>query len=186
MNIFEIAEKGKVSLSTLRRLEKLGALRTDGISGEFDEIRAGLMKGNEPSAMHLVTLIENRAGLLELGKYAETATRALAAVGEAQSQAAPREVGASILAAAKDEPEAVDALEAWLKQTLAHGRLVSHAYIATRLLLGIPASLRKAESVRIPRALLNVRKRASFANYWHSEKGTSRNRTFYQKKGFDL
>lgn len=186
MNIFDIAEEFHISLAKLRKLEKRGLLRTDNSATAADPIRARLAKGNDPTALQLVELIENPGGLLELGKYAPIAERALSALGNPQSQVAPSEVVANIMEAAKNEPEAVSILIGWTKQILSHGKPVNHAYIATRLLLGVPASIRKFEAPRIPRALLNVRQHPGFASFWRVEKLASQNRTIYQKLALDL
>lgn len=185
MNVFEFHERYKLSLAKARRIAKDQPHWFDGSSGATDAIRATIMKGNEPTALQLLDLIENPAGLLELGKYATKAEQSIAALGNPQGQVAPREVAANIMEAAKGEPEAVQILVDWLRLIVPADR-VEHAFIATRLLLGIPATIRQFEAPRIPRALLNARQHPDFKNYWHVERGVSRNKTVYQKKGFDL
>jgi hypothetical protein len=186
MNVFEFHEQYKISLAKARRIGKENPHWFDGTSGATDGVRATIAKGNEPTAMQLVDLIENPAGILELGKYAGKVEHELAALGNAAGQVAPKEVVANIMEAAKGEPEAVEILMAWVKEILAHGKPVNHAYIAARLILGIPASIRKSEVPRIPRALLNVRQHPAFSGFWHVEKSASRNRTVYQKLALDL
>lgn len=186
MNVFEFHERYKISLTKARRIGKENPQWFDGTAGATDSLRATISKGNEPTAVQLVALIENPAGLLELGKYAGQVERELAALGNPQAEVAPRDVVANVMEAAKGEPEAVAILSDWVKRILAHGKPVNHAYIASRILLGIPATIRKFEAPRIPRALLNVRQQPGFASFWHVEKGTSRNRTVYQKLALDL
>jgi hypothetical protein len=185
MNLFEFCERYHISLAKARKIAKDNPAWFNATGGAFDLIRATIANGDRLTALQLIELIENPAGLLELGKYAPKAEEALAALGKPKGQVAPKLVVANVMEAAKGEPEAVLILVNWLKEILPE-KPVSHAFIATRLLLGIPETLRKSEGARIPRALLNVRKHEEFKNYWHVEKGVSRNKTVYQKKGFDL
>lgn len=185
MNVFEFCERYHISLAKARRIAKDQPQWFSATGSTFDAIRSTIANGDKLTAMQLVELIENPAGLLELGKYAFNAELALAALRDPRSQAAPKAVAANIMEAAKNEPEAVDILTTWLKEIIP-STPVNHAYLAVRLLLGVPENMRKSEGPRIPRALLNARQRADFARYWHVEKGVSRNSTVYQKIGFDL
>ncbi len=186
MNIFEFAERYHLSLAKSRRIAKDNPAWFRDTDSVFDPIRTSLANGDKLTAAQLVELIEAPAGLLELGKYAGRAEAELSALGK--PQAAPMEVVANIMEAAKGEPEALEILIGWLK-TIIGEKPVSHAYIAVRLLLGTPANIRKSEGPRIPRALLNARKQPSFAGYWHLQpvaSGKNRNITIYQKKMLDL
>lgn len=186
MNVFEFCESYHISLAKGRRIAKENPQWFDATGSAFDTIRATIANGDRLTALQLIDLIENPAGLLELGKYADKADDALAALGNPKGQVAPKEVVANIMEAAKGEPEAVQILVDWLRSIIPETHAVEHAFIATRLILGVPISLRKSEAPRIPRALLNARNHPDFADYWHVEKGVSRNKTVYQKKGFDL
>lgn len=185
MNVFEFCERYHISLAKARRIAKENPHWFDATGSAFDTIRATIANGDRLTAMQLIELIENPAGLLELGKYAGQAELALRALGNPAGQVAPKAVVANIMEAAKGEPEAVQILVDWLRSIIPENP-VNHAFIATRLLLGIPATIRKFEAPRIPRALLNARQHPDFKAYWHVEKGVSRNKTVYQKKGFDL
>lgn len=186
MNVFEFCERYHISLAKGRKIAKENpVLRFDDTASAFDAIRASIANGDKLTAPQLIELIENPGGLLELGKYAARAEQELAALGDPARQAAPMEVAANIMGAAKGDPEAVQILVDWLKQILPKDP-VGHAFIATRLILGVPANIREYEGPRIPRALLNVRKHEGFKDWWHVEPGVSRNRTVYQNKGFDL
>ena len=59
----------------------------------------------------LVQLIENPGELLNLGKYALKAERALVELGNPQAQVAPKDVAANLMEAAKNEPEEVEELD---------------------------------------------------------------------------
>jgi hypothetical protein len=185
MNVFDFSEEFRLSLSKARAIKKRYPQMFDEDESAVDTLRAYLSKGVGITTMQLVDLIENPSWLLSLGQYAGKAEEALAALKKPQSQVAPKEVVANIMEAAKGEREAVQILVDWLR-TIIPTTPVNHAFIATRLLLGIPESIRKFEAPRIPRALLNVRQHPDFSNYWHIEKGVSRNKTVYQKKVFDL
>lgn len=185
MNIYEISEKAKISVKKLRVLDKLGVLRHDASTTALDEIRATLKIGNKLNVGQLVHLIENRAGLLELGKYAAKAEAQLAALGNPLEQVAPREIAAQILEAFEKEPAAVAALVGWFK-TIIPAHPVGHSYIATRLLLGVPEDARRFEIPRLQRVMMNCREHPAFAGWHRKEKSVSRNVTLYQKKAFDL
>ena len=179
MNVFEFSEKYKISRAKSRQIAKDNPQWFPDAPGDFDHIRAGLMNGDKLTALQLIQLIEQPSGLLELGGQAGKAKSELDAL--ANPQAAPKEVSANIMEAAKGEPEAIRILVDWLKSIIPE-KPVSHAFIAVRLLLGVPVSIRKSEGARIPRALLNARKQPDFAGWWHIVEGRkNRNVTIYQK-----
>jgi hypothetical protein len=185
MNEFEFSEEFRLSLAKVRKIKKRFPQIFNDADSAFDPMRATLSKGNRLTAPQLVDLLENPGGLLELGKYASIAERELAALGNPRAQVAPKEVVANIMEAAKGEAEAVQILVDWLR-TVIPAEPVEHAFIATRLLLGVPATIRKYEAPRIPRALLNARKHEGFAGWWRVGNVASQNRTFYQKLALDL
>lgn len=188
MNIFEAAEKHKISLKKLRAMDRDGLLRLDQSASASDPIRACLIKGNPLPVSQLVQLVEAPAMLLELGKYAEAARTQVAALGKPEREVAPKAVAAAVTDAAKNDPEQVAILCDWLRSIIP-ARAVGHSYIATRLLLGIPPAIRKFEAPRIGRALLNCRNSPGLSGWWTVNPGASQNSTVYQKetkKGFDL
>jgi hypothetical protein len=185
MNIYEISEEFHISLAKLRKMKQKGILRVDDSTTAGDLIRATLAKGNEPTAAQLVDLIEKPSLLLELGKYVDRAEYHLRKLANPQNQVAPKDVVANVMEAAKGETEAVLIMVDWLKSIIPT-KPVGHAYVATRLLLGIPETIRKYEGPRIPRALLNARSHPNFAGWWRTEKQASRNVTLYQKLALDL
>jgi hypothetical protein len=185
MNIYEVAERHKISLKKLRAMDKDKLLRLDESANASDPIRATLMNGDPLPVRQLVQLIEEPGLLLDLGKYTSTAEAQIAALGKPQNEIAPKPVAAAVTDAAKNDPEAVAILVAWLKEIIPP-HPVGHAYIATRLLLGIPESIRKQQAPRIGRALLNCRNHPSFAGWWSVKPGVSQNSTAYQKLALDL
>lgn len=185
MNIYEAAEKFKLSLKKLRAMEKAGILRLDGNASASDPIRATLIKGNPLPVAQLVQLVEEPGLMLELGKYVSAAETQVSALRNPEKESASKAAAAAVTEAAKNEPEAVAILCDWLRSVIP-ARAVGHSYIATRLLLGIPPSIRKYEGPHISRALLNCRNTPGMAGYWKAEPGTSQNRTIYQKTVLDL
>jgi hypothetical protein len=185
VNIYEVAEKHKISLNKLRAMDKDGLLRLDESANASDPIRATLMKGNPLPVSQLVQLVEEPSLLLDLGKYARDAEKQIAALSDPLRQVAPKPVAAAVTDAAKNDPEAVALLVAWLKEIIPT-RPVGHAFIAVRLLLGIPPAIRKYEAPRIGRALLNCRNNPALAGWWTVKPGVQSNSTIYQKLVLDL
>lgn len=169
MNIYEVAERHKLSLKKLRAMDKDGLLRLDESASASDPIRATLIKGNPLPVPQLVQLIEEPSLLMDLGKYARAAETQVAALAKPENGIAPKPVAAAVTDAAKNDPEAVAILVDWLKKVIPASP-VGHAYVATRLLLGIPASIRKYEAPRIGRALLNCRNHPAFVGWWRVDK----------------
>lgn len=185
MNIFELSEKSGISVKKLRLLDKLGGLRHDANVTELDTIRDALREGNNLSVAHLVYLIENPAGILELGKYAPKAHAQLAELDNPAKQPAPREIASQILEAFEKEPDACAALIGWFK-TIIPARPVGHSYIAARLLLGVPENVREFDLPRLRRVMSNCREHPDFAGWHRKEKSSSQFRTVYQKLALDL
>src|SRR5215213_3378556 len=115
MNIFEFCERFHISHAKAKKMDKAGVLRLDeNTSEEIAEIRHILSRGQPLTAAHLCELVENPSGLLDLGRFASRAQGEIAALGDVRREAAPKLVAAYITDAAKNEPEAVEALLGWL------------------------------------------------------------------------
>lgn len=189
MNIFEYCSRYGISLAKARRQLKDGVLRIDeSVADEIAQIRFIMARGQPLTAAHLCYLVENPAGVLDLGSHAAKAQNALETLGNVRKEVAPAEVSACISEAARRNPDALAILIDWLKATIpAHP--VGHSYLAVRLLLGVPENVRKFDVARIPRALFNCRNLDEFAGWHKPEKAASRNVTLYRKptkKSFDL
>lgn len=185
MNVFEFCERYHITLAKGRKIAKENPHWFGEAGSAVDAMRAYLAKGVGITTAQLVDLIENPSWMLSLGKYAEKAEVALGALHNPRAQVAPKIVVANIMEAAKGETEAVQILVDWMRSIIpAHP--VSHGYIAARLLLGIPANIRKSEAPRIPRALLNAREHDDLKGWWRVDKGVSHNKTTYQKIMLDL
>lgn len=183
--IYDFADEFKISLAKVRAIAKRYPHWFNSDLEPAEELRAYLSKGKGATAPQLASLIENPSWLLALGRYAGEAQRELDKLDRPQDEVAPKEVVANLMEAAKGEAEGLAILVNWLRSIVPE-KPVGHSYIAVRLILGIPESIRKSESARIPRALLNARAHPDFAGWWRSEKRASRNVTIYQKTNLDL
>lgn len=188
MNLYEFCEKFRISLRKARKMDKAGVLRLDFDESEHGaEIRLQLRKGQPLTVAHLLYVVEQPAIMSELWPYDDKAKNQLAALGNVDDEAAPREVAAYIAEAARGDDEAIGILVRWMKEKIP-AEPVAHYWVATRLLMGLPANIRGYDVPRIRRALLNCRKSPDFRGWWRVEPIRSRRVTFYQRpeKLFDL
>lgn len=180
MDIYEIAAQTGASLSLLRRIEKLGALRlTESSEPLASELRLWLKKQNPLSVMHLVALIEKPAILDLLASYKPAAQAQIAALGKAMDEAAPMHIVGQIEAAMLREPAAVDALATWMRSVIP-ARAVTHHYLAVRLILGAKPAFRENIAARIHLAFLNARNADCLAGWWYVEGKRGARKTFYR------
>ena len=181
MNLFEFTEKFKISLRKARAMEKAGVLRLDENTNErATEIRLLLSKGQPLTAAQLCELVEDPALVLDLGRYAARAREQIDALGNVKAETAPKEIAAYISEAARGDQEAVSVLLNWLFEIIPAKR-VGHSFIAVRLLLGLAPSVRKFDVPRIPRALLECRRRQEFAEWFEVSYSGTRAKTFYRR-----
>lgn len=187
MNLFEFCDRYHISPAKARRMYKEGAIVLDeDLPAEIPmdvAMHAALARGRLLTAAQLCDLIEQPSLLAGLGTYRARAQAQLAAL--LDPKAAPREIAAYVTDAAKNDPEAVNRLLAWICATLP-AQPVEHAFIAVRLLLGLAPNIRHFDVPRVPRALLNCRKRPEFAGWWRVEKRGAHNATIYQRPALDL
>lgn len=169
MNIYEVAAQFKISVTKLRKLDKAGLLRLGPAHPLTDSMRFYLSKGKPLTVAQLVALVEAPALIEGLGDKAGQALAQVALLGAPEP--APLETVAEIDQASRGDTEAIGRLIPWLKTTIlvaaSQGQFtISHHYIAVRLILGSPASLRDYNAARIARALLNCRRHPGFAGWW--------------------
>ena len=185
MNIHEFSERYKISLAKSRLILKENPHWFDGsASTQGIELKSWLANGQPLTAMHLCTLIENPGLLLELGKHAHKAEEALERLGNVKAEIAPLMVAACITDAASKDPDALRTIIEWLKSVIP-SEPVGHAYLATRLLLGLAPNVRQFDAPRLQRVFLNCRLHPDFANWFFVKKNFSKSITFY-KKPLDL
>jgi hypothetical protein len=184
-SIHEFCAEFNITVGKARRMEKRGWLRVDGNATPIDEIRMALKRGQKLTVAQLVELIENPAGILELGKHAGKAEEQVDALGDPRSQVAPKEVAANILEAFQNQTDAVEIIAKWVRSIIP-AQPVGHAFVAVRLLLGVPDNIRKYDVPHMQRVLMNCRAHPILAGFWRSERKISRNVIVYQKLALDL
>lgn len=181
MNIFEFCDRFGISLRKAREMVKADVLRIDETTSEIGaEIRHLLTRGQPLTAAQLCAMIEEPGLVLDLGRYAGKAQEQIDALGNAKQEAAPKHVAAYISEAARGDREAVGILIEWA-QSVIPARPVSHSFLAVRLLLGLAPSVRGFDVPRIPRALLECRKRGEFADWFEVSYSGTRAKTFYRR-----
>lgn len=189
MNLYEISEKFGIPILKLRKLDKAGLLLTDvGESAHGARIRRQLSKGQPLTVAQQIEIVEDPSILRELGPYQISAEKEIASLGDVRGQAAPLEVAAHITNAAdRRNKDSIGVLIGWMT-TVIPVEPVNHNWLAVRLLMGIPANIRKFDVPRIQYALLNCRISKDFEGWWRVEKIKSRKQTLYQRPDvrFDL
>jgi hypothetical protein len=189
MNIYQLSVKTGIPVVKLRKLDKLGALVTDGETGFLDTLIFHMRGNRVLSVAQLLALLDAPDLLDELGavrpRYASRAREQIAALGDTSTDRAPREVTAAIQGASRgDDDESLIIVE-WLK-TILPAAPVPHAWIVVRLLLPLNEFMREQAAPLISPALLNARKLPEFAGYWRSEKVGTRPAIKYFQKVLDL
>jgi hypothetical protein len=188
MNLFEFAKEFRISIRKARLMQKMGVLRLENDESEHGaKIRQNLSRGQPLTVPQFLRMIEDPTILRELWRYRDKAESQLVALGDVHGEAAPREVAAYVSDAARGDKESINVLIDWMK-TVIPSRPVTHHWLAVRLLMGIPASIREFDEPRIGRALLNCRKTLDFKGWWRICKSRSRTYTLYQRPElpFDL
>ena len=134
----QMSEKSGLSLRWLKKLDKLGYLNaTDSPTPMIDGIRANFKKGNRLTALQQLELWRNQQWIEKYFQQWEYDIQSvLSALGDVSENAAPWSISNGIELAARQEPDAVQKIAAWLQSTLATMDCseCDHAYIVTRLL----------------------------------------------------
>jgi len=182
MNIYQLSLKTGISVTKLRKVEKLGALKTDGDTSFLDSLIFH-MRGNQAlSVSQLLTLVESRDLLDELEavkpRYASRAREQVQALGDMTRGLAPRDVTAAIVGASRGDDDEGLIIAEWLKTVLPVDP-VPHAWVTVRLLAPLNEFMRGQTAPFISPALLNVRKLPEFSDWWRSEKIGTRNQIRY-------
>lgn len=169
MNIYETAAQFKVSVAKIRKMDKAGIMRLDNAHPLTDSMRFYLGKGQPLTVAQLVALVEDPTLIEQLGDKAGVALAQVAALGNPNP--APAETVAEIDQASRGDMEATGRIIPYLITCILEAEskgqpVINHHYIAVRLVLGSPASLRDYNAARIARALLNCRTHPGFAGWW--------------------
>lgn len=184
--LHEFCERWNISLRKARLMDKEGDLRLSGSEKPIDAIRLALKTSSRRlNVAQLVYLIENPDEALELGPYGRLAEAAIEALDKPKGQVAPPDVTAQILDAYNGEPAAVEIIAKWLASIIP-GKPVNHAYLAVRLMLGVPEGTRKYDFPRVQRVFKYARAHPAMAGLWKTVRQASQNVTYYQKLALDL
>lgn len=178
-SIFRLCNEFNISLTKARQMDKDGLLNLDQSEEPEQEIFYWLSHGSHLTVRHMVMLIEKPSLLHELGSQERKARDQLEEVGSAKEESAPPHVVACI-AERTLIPEAVALLVDWIRSVLpAHP--VSHYWIATRLVFGLPKEIREDRSAYVRFALKQCRNHPDMAGWSRPENRYSRVATLYQR-----
>lgn len=178
MNIYEMSQRTNISVSKLKKLQRLDVLKVDPENPVAALLRFHLARNQQLTAAHTLALLAAPEILDQLGKYTDRAKAQLAAIGSVT--AAPRNVTAAIFEAGRGDAGEAETLAAWLRDVLPREAVPYH-WVAVRLLYGLPDTLKKQYAKRLNIALANVRKLESFAGYWTPEEIGVRNKIIYHQ-----
>lgn len=186
MNIHEMSNRTGVSLSTLRKLDRLGVLKVDAESDAAAAIRFHLTRNQQMTAAQFLAVLDDRTLISELGRYSARCQAQLDGLGAVEATLAPKSVTAEIPQAARGDDDAALVIAEWLMSILPADP-VPHAWPAVRLLMPLNEFLREQYAPLINLALLNVRRLPEFALCWRSEKIGDRNQIrYFSKTTLDL
>ena len=189
-DIYEIHLKSGVPLRHLKKLQRLGFLRSvDPENPEIAKMICTLKKGNPLGAFQLSILAETPSLVWELGRYASTARKQVEGLGDVKADAPSSMIAVTLVEAAKREPnlDEVGRLERWMKRVIPAGREVSHQFMAARALYGLSVSSKPFYAGQAAKAFANVRRQPSFDGWFTLRRGPyERNATFYHQPSFDL
>lgn len=178
MNIHELSSRTNISLSNLRKLERLKVLKVDAESALAPALRWHLGRNQHMTVTQLLDVLAAPDILDDLGRYAEQARAQIAELGAVMP--APRDVTAAIYDAGKGDTENVEIIASWLRSVLPR-EPVSYHWIAVRLLFGLPDTLKTQYAKRLNLVLANARKLDSFAGWFSFEKKGERRAVKYHK-----
>lgn len=170
--IYELAKASGLSLRTLRKLEKLGALNASKSSDPItDAARENLKKGNKLTALQQLHLLRNPSARDTLQQWDLEIDAILKRLGDAIGEAIPWNISNAIELAARREPAAIEKIsEAILNliqfsDAFDKGRTQDHAFIAVRLLADVPAHSLESLAKRVQACLWQCR-RSALVDAW--------------------
>src|SRR4051812_596693 len=99
MDLYEFCKEFGISVKKAKKMHKRGVLRLRGdVDDHTEEMKFYLSKGQHLPIKFLLLLSERPAMVWSLGRYTVKAERQLTELGDVKGEAAPREVGAQMLA----------------------------------------------------------------------------------------
>lgn len=193
MDIYDLADKSGVSLRTLKKLEKLGALNLPKPKKPIiQKIKHNLKRGNPLTAEHLLHLVKNPEDVKLFRAWEYIIQDYLEELGDAMQEKMPWHISAESSFAGNRDMEAAEKLAKWFcrfidsSPAFADGASCNHAYLAVRMLADIPDNLLYQSLPVAARAMLNCRKTKTMAGYWHTDPKTRRTRYHRKALTFDL
>jgi hypothetical protein len=176
--IYEISQASGLSLRTLRKLEKLGALNVTKSSDPItDAARENLKKGNKLTALQQLHLLRNPAARDTLQQWDLEIDVILNRLGDVIGEAIPWTISNAIELAARREPAAIEKISGAilnlinLSDAFDKGRAQDHAFIAVRLLADVPAHSLESLAKRLQSCLWQCR-RSALSDCWRlNDKG---------------
>lgn len=186
MNIHKIAEKSRVPLKHLRRLEKLGVLKVDKNTDEMpDKIRLAIQRGNALSAEQCLYLLKRDDWQDEFPEFVERAENQIDCLGDPSKSAAPWGAVAMYVAdVSAKNTKATETVALWLVHCIntMQSAQCDHTYLAVRLLWNVPEIVVPMMAKALHHCMWNCRKSEILSGYWRSEGG----KTVYHKAMLDL
>lgn len=183
MNIHELSRRTGVTLTKLRAIERLGALKVDAENATAQQIQFTLSRNPVLTLASALALLDDPSLIYDLGHYEKRARAQIDQLGNVKP--APRDAGAAIEGAAHGDEGSCAILAKWLASALPT-EPVPYLWIAVRLLVALPETLRASLAGKVNIALAHVRKRADFEPYWSSATRSGKVTILYHKPRLDL
>ena len=192
-DIYKIQEITKVSLKTLRKIEKHGFLKvTKTGNPTLEAIRANLKKGNRVTALQQLHLLKNDDWRKSLSAWEIELDELLANLGDVAEHSAPWQgVASQIDLASKKDPHAIQRIADWMKSVISfdpgfdNGAAHDHAYMAVRLAYNVPEHAMEHISEKLTSCFWQCRRHEFLHRRWRiNDKGQTE--YFRPKKEFDL
>ena len=183
LNIYEISEQFKIPLTKLRRLEKLGLLKTKPYERTVMESAIAVARHGKPlSARQLVQFTQMPERIKEAGDYARAIRAQVKALGDVAGEAMRGDLDSLLmLAAMSKDPGCIADIAKYIAGVIPAGGC-GYAYIAVRLLHGVAPNMLDFAAGYVSRAIAMARRDPALAGMSATENG----RTKFFQKSFDL
>lgn len=171
MNAHELAEKYKLPVRKLLRMEKDGFLNTVPTDPRPARMRVYLSSGRPLSVEQLIELKRDEKLLAKIGrKYVDRAEAQLEALGDIEQDAIPADVAANwVYGAGIGDPSVIHHVAEWLKATIPVEGCGYH-YVAVRMMWNVPGPRWGHTYSFLARAIINLRAMPTLDG-WSSKEG---------------
>jgi len=164
MDIYELHERSKVSLRSLQKLHKLGALLIDKeVHPIYCKAQNTLRQGHVLTAEQLLFFHTNPEWIDRMGRHEIAVRAALQELGDVEADQASRDIGAETAEAAMVNPQSIERIATWLSDMIDtsagfdNRQEQGHAFVAVRLLADVPGDLWQFNVPHVSKALYRVR-----------------------------